>query len=142
MNHIPAELGEYFKIEDFKNYPIVEIPQVFSDLRGDIINIADGNLGDVALIKSNPGSTRANHYHREDWHLSYLLNGKLRYYWKNVSPSENANIIEVEEGSMIFTPKLVAHKMEFVTQTSLIVISKLSRIRQNYDNDLVRFAEI
>ena len=64
--HIPKELSELFQEKHFTNYPFVEIPQSFSDERGSIENIADGNLGDVAVITSVAGAMRANHLYEHD----------------------------------------------------------------------------
>ena len=80
---IPLPLSNYFGIETFSNYPIIGIPQEFSDSRGKISNIADGVLGDVAFIKSYKNSVRANHFHHEDWHLSYLIDGEIKYFWED-----------------------------------------------------------
>ena len=135
MTNIPQELNQYFDIKNFDNYPLITIPQEFNDDRGSILNLADGELGDVALIKSATGATRANHYHLEDWHLCYVIDGKLNYSWKSIEDESAPSKIEVKSGSLIFTPKLIAHKLEFLEPTSLIIISKLSRISSKYELD-------
>lgn len=48
--NIPRELKSYFTEQDFSSYPIIRIPQYFSDDRGVIFNLAGGKLGDVAVI--------------------------------------------------------------------------------------------
>ena len=95
--HLPSELGKIFSEDCFSNYPIVEIPQIFSDERGTIANIADGRLGDVAVIESKKSAIRANHYHETDWHLSYLVTGRMLYSWKSLQVREPANKIEIVE---------------------------------------------
>ena len=80
MIEIPKEIASYFDISSFTDYPLISIPQSFVDDRGEITNIADGILGDVAVIKTNAGAMRANHYHKEDWHLCYLIDGAMEYY--------------------------------------------------------------
>ena len=49
---IPKELRAYFSKDSFLNYPMIDIPQQFSDKRGLILNLAGGRIGDVAFIKS------------------------------------------------------------------------------------------
>ena len=49
---IPSTLSSLFSDENFANYPKVLIPQIFNDDRGSIKNLADGRLGDVAIISS------------------------------------------------------------------------------------------
>ena len=138
---IPTELGQFFEKIHFEGYPLIEIPQTFDDTRGTIINIADGKIGDVALITSNSGSVRANHFHNEDWHLCYLLSGKLHYYWKTISDTSKSQNKIIEAGQLIFTPASVAHKMEFLNKSSMIVISRSSRKKNIYENDTFRLSE-
>jgi dTDP-4-dehydrorhamnose 3,5-epimerase-like enzyme len=134
---IPKELAAYFNEVNFENYPLVEIPQKYIDTRGQILNIADGQLGDVALITSTTDAIRANHYHQEDWHLCFLLSGQLRYEWKDFD-EKDANYIEVSESQMIFTPKKVAHKLTFLTPSTFIAVSKLSRKQNDYERDTIK----
>ena len=135
MINVPQELDQYFDSGNFEDYPLITIPQKFYDERGTILNLADGKLGDVALIKSSTGAIRANHYHLEDWHLCYVINGKLNYSWKSFDDDLAPSSMEVKSGSLIFTPKLIAHKLEFLEPTSLIIVSKLSRISSKYELD-------
>jgi len=110
---IPTALSSLFSEEHFVNYPKVVIPQEFFDDRGSIRNIADGALGDVAVITSVNTSIRANHYHDKDWHLSYIVSGSMR------SP----------------------HKMIFLEESTFIAVSALSRNQENYESDTKRLPE-
>jgi len=121
-------------LNNLSNYPLIESIQTFSDTRGIIINLADGDIGDVAVITSEAGAIRANHFHREDWHICYLLNGKSKYFWKNNLESGSHNL-EIVAGMSVITPPLVPHKFEFIEKSTMIVISKLSRLKDNYDTD-------
>jgi len=44
---IPSSLSSLFGVAQFRDYPLVTISQRFTDERGQILNIADGVLGDV-----------------------------------------------------------------------------------------------
>ena len=134
---IPAELIGYFSEDHFKEYPKVKIPQSFSDDRGVIINLADGNLSDVALIDSNEKAIRANHYHKQDWHLCFLLEGEFEYSWFKIGETMISRTI-VKAGEMIFTPRMTAHRFVFLSKSRLITISKLSRISNRYDEDTIK----
>ena len=138
MIDIPKEIASYFDLSNFVDYPIISIPQSFSDDRGQIINVADGILGDIAVIKTNAGATRANHYHIEDWHLCYLINGEMEYYWTEDVGSSKVNRMHVQSGSLIFTPKLTPHKITFQEDSTFLSISRLSRVSENYESDTVR----
>jgi uncharacterized RmlC-like cupin family protein len=136
---IPKELSELFQEKHFANYPFVEIPQSFSDVRGSIKNIADGNLGDVAIITSVPGAIRANHVHKDDWHLSYMLQGSMNYFWKDEFGKEN--IVVVSSGQMVYSPPGTPHKMLFLEASSFVAIAAKNRSSENYESDTTRLPE-
>lgn len=129
----PRELSNLFSDSDFENYPYVRIPQEFADERGLIRNIADGEIGDVAIISSQLGSVRANHVHENDWHLTYVVSGQMTYYWSDENGRKQNTIVMSSE--MVFTPKQTPHKMVFTTDTLFIAISKLNRSHEEYEID-------
>jgi uncharacterized RmlC-like cupin family protein len=133
MAQIPLELSDYFSPNDFEYYPKVRIPQNFHDQRGEIINIADGILGDVAIIKSNAMSVRANHVHNSDWHLSYCLLGSLNYSYQEDQVEARTTLIQA--GELFFTPVGIPHRMDFLEETILVVVSRNSRKKENYEQD-------
>ena len=138
---IPEELSKIFTEDHFKNYPKVLVPQNFEDERGVIKNIADGKLGDVAIITSKANSVRANHVHDDDWHLSYLVSGSMKYFWKNeIEASETKNVV-VKAGEMVYTPKKSPHKMLFLEDSIFIAVSQLSRVQENYEEDTKRLPD-
>ena len=136
---IPKELSELFQEKHFNNYPFVEIPQCFSDERGSIKNIADGVLGDVAVITSVAGAVRANHVHKDDWHLSYMVQGSMKYFWKDDDGKEK--IVEVKSGQMVYSPPGTPHKMLFLEASSFIAIAAKNRSSEDYELDTTRLSE-
>ena len=136
---IPSTLSSLFSDENFANYPKVLIPQIFNDDRGSIKNLADGRLGDVAIISSQQSSIRANHVHENDWHFSYLVSGQMRYFWKD-SNKEVQSLI-VKAGEMVYTPPKIPHKMQFLEESVFIAISELSRSQNNYESDTKKIPE-
>jgi dTDP-4-dehydrorhamnose 3,5-epimerase-like enzyme len=139
--NLPAELSKIFSENSFVDYPLVKIPQVFTDSRGTIANIADGNLGDVAIIESNKNAVRANHYHELDWHLSYLVSGRMIYTWKSIEPGDSAQNLEITAGQLFYTPPRVIHRMQFLTESIFVAVSKLNRDKESYESDTVRVQE-
>ena len=135
---IPVSINKFFNKEHFKNYPIIQIPQDFKDNRGNIFNIADGILGDVAVITSKSNSIRANHVHNEDWHLSYLVEGEIKYFWEN---ENHQNSIIIKPGQLFYTPPKTPHKMEFLMESVFIAVAALSRTQENYENDTTRLED-
>jgi quercetin dioxygenase-like cupin family protein len=135
MSSVPIELSEYFTEKVFPNYPFVEFPQRFHDERGEILNIADGQLGDVAVIESEVGAIRANHYHKTDWHITYIVSGQLKYFWKS---DDETNFVIVNPGQAVFTPTTVPHKMEFLEKSIMIAVARNSRTQEHYEEDTIR----
>jgi uncharacterized RmlC-like cupin family protein len=138
---IPEELSKIFTEDHFKNYPKVLVPQNFEDERGVIKNIADGKLGDVAIITSKANSVRANHVHDDDWHLSYLVSGSMKYFWKSEIEASETKSVVVKAGEMVYTPKKSPHKMQFLEDSIFIAVSQLSRVQENYEEDTKRLPD-
>ena len=132
---IPDSLSSIFTDKHFATYPKILVPQNFVDDRGSIKNIADGKLGDVAVITSKASSIRANHVHDHDWHLSYMVSGSMKYYWRTDLNTEKSESIIVNAGEMIYTPPKAPHKMVFSQDSVFIAISGLSRVQENYEAD-------
>jgi dTDP-4-dehydrorhamnose 3,5-epimerase-like enzyme len=135
---IPNALNPYFLDEHFGNYPIVDIPQFFTDDRGSIFNIADGRLGDVAVINSKANSLRANHIHKKDWHLSYLVEGEIKYFWEEDSKQKS---MVIKPGELFYTPPQTPHKMLFLKESIFIAVAAMSRTQENYENDTTRLED-
>ena len=132
---IPRGLSSIFTNKHFANYPKILVPQNFIDDRGSIKNIADGELGDVAVITSKANSIRANHIHDHDWHLSYLVSGSMKYYWRSDLETSKSESVVVNSGEMVYTPPKAPHKMVFLEDSIFIAISGLSRVQENYEAD-------
>ena len=138
---IPNSLSSIFTDKHFANYPKVLVPQNFIDDRGSIKNIADGELGDVAVITSKANSIRANHIHDQDWHLCYLVSGSMKYYWSiNLENSESESIV-VNAGEMVYTPSKTPHKMLFLEDSVFVAISNLSRVQESYEADTKKLSD-
>lgn len=135
---IPSGLSSLFGPAQFRDYPIVEISQRFFDERGQILNIADGTLGDVAFITSNRGAIRANHIHINDWHLTYLIKGHLLYQWDELTSNNRKSMMEIKAGQLFFTPPNIAHKMTFLEESSFIAVSGMNRDQATYESDTRR----
>jgi uncharacterized RmlC-like cupin family protein len=132
---IPDSLSSIFTDKHFATYPKILVPQNFVDDRGSIKNIADGKLGDVAVITSKANSIRANHIHDHDWHLSYLVSGSMKYYWSTDLENSKSEFVVVNSGEMVYTPPKAPHKMVFLEDSIFIAISGLSRMQENYEAD-------
>ena len=108
-----------------------------SDERGGILSIVDTTIQNVSIIECNPKSIRSNHYHKNDYHFMYVLDGEIDYFFKTLN-DDNIKYIKVKKGDTIFTPKLEVHATYFQKKTRLIVSSGLPRDQETYEKDTVR----
>ena len=117
---------------------MVPLETAFSDDRGVIQNLVERDTGSTVIITSKPGSVRANHYHKTDWHYCYMISGRMRYYHRPVGSTEAPEVVEVGAGQMVFTPPLVEHAMAFDEDSVFLTLARNSRDHSSYEDDLVR----
>jgi len=118
--------------------PLVALDTPFADARGAIQPLADLTMESASLITSAPGTVRANHYHKTDWHYCYLLSGAMDYYHRPHGSDEEPERVRVNAGDMVFTPPLVDHAMKFLEETSFLTLSRNPRDQESYEADVVR----
>jgi oxalate decarboxylase/phosphoglucose isomerase-like protein (cupin superfamily) len=107
------------------------------DARGNILSIVDEPVSNVSIITCQPGSIRSNHYHHEDFHFMYVIEGDFDYFFKDVDTGEVC-YLRVKAGETIFTPPVEEHACYFPEKTTLIVSSKNPRDQETYEADTVR----
>lgn len=107
------------------------------DSRGTIVSIVDAPISNVSIISCEPGSIRSNHYHHEDYHFMYVIEGKMDYFFRDKTTG-TFEYLCVNENQTIFTPCLEWHATHFPVFSRLIVSSKNPRDQQTYENDTVR----
>ena len=132
---------KYSKLVDAEQYPSdpeVVIDHSFKNINGEIKNLLLQKFTSVAMITSNVGSIRANHYHKTDWHYAYILQGEIFYFWREINKNTKIKSKLFKKNQMFFTPPLVEHAMFFPIDTTFITFAKNRRDHENHENDLVR----
>ena len=107
------------------------------DNRGNILSIVDEQVKNVSIITCNQGSIRSNHYHLNDFHYMYVLEGEIDYFFKKIN-TEFVEYLKVKKGENIFTPPMEIHATYFPIKTILIVSSLNPRDQETYEKDTVR----
>jgi len=142
-----AEADEYLQCE---TYPIVRLETPFVDERGAIQNLTTKGAQSVAVIVSKAGSSRASHVHKSDDHLSFVISGRIEYFWQEglvesdcalpsrFVPLSEIKRVVVEAGQAFYTPKHVAHTMYFPVDTVFATVSCKSREHADHEADLIR----
>lgn len=122
----------------FPEDPEVPIDAPFMNANGLIVNLLLEKFTSVALIGSQAGAIRANHYHKTDWHYAFVLKGGVDYHWRPVGSKEVPECRFFGQGQMFFTPPLVEHAMCFSEDTEFVTFAKNVRDAEHHEEDLVR----
>ena len=132
---------EFSALVDKGTYPdqvAVPIDEPFANQNGEIFNLLLERFTSVALIRSVAGAVRANHYHKTDWHYSYVQSGSVWYYWRPQGSRERPQHQRFPAGTMFFTPPLVEHAMVFPEETVFLTFAKNIRDQEHHESDVVR----
>ncbi|MDA9636815.1 cupin domain-containing protein [SAR86 cluster bacterium] len=113
------------------------IKPVFSDDRGDIIDILAGiEIDAVTLITFTKGAVRANHYHKETTQWNYVLKGEVRYVSKK--PNEDAVEEFLTKGDFVCSEPFQSHAFEGNEDSNLLILTKGPRAGKDYESDTYR----
>jgi uncharacterized RmlC-like cupin family protein len=118
----------------------VEVPldEPFVNANGKIQNLLLEKFTSAALISSVAGALRANHFHKTDWHYSYVVDGEVWYYWRPVGTNAPPSHARFRAGEMFFTPPLVEHAMFFPEKTVFLTFARNVRDHEHHESDVVR----
>lgn len=121
----------------FKN-----IKPEFTDERGEITMILDDGktaILNVLIITSKKGAVRGNHYHKEDSHYCYMIDGKMEYFEKPVGADDSKMETTIlEKGDMVYSPSMMVHAFRFLENTTWVCLATKSRKDGAYEKDIVR----
>lgn len=134
---------EYTKLVDSGTWPedrLVPLDAPFLNPAGSIQNVLLRPCTSVAVIRSLAQTLRANHYHRSDWHYSYVLSGEVLYFERPVGAQGVPPPLIFRAGEMFFTPPMVEHCMAFREDTVFMTMAKNVRSHDSHESDLVRVA--
>lgn len=108
--------------------------------RGIIEKLAEGSFQSVMRITSQKGAVRANHYHKHDSHLCYLVKGKIEYVTRDVG-NDQAPIhrTTIQPGQLFYTPPMLVHAMVFLEDSEFLCFTTSPRrTQEDYEDDVVR----
>lgn len=122
---------------------VPKLDPAHQDARGAIQKLADevgfGHIGSVVVITSKADTQRANHRHKEDCHLVYLVYGAMEYFERGEDGVIRRYKIEAgTDHAAVFTPPLVDHCMRFLEDTCFVTIGDRHRTQDDYEEDLIR----
>lgn len=119
---------------------VVEMAAPFADARGAIQPLVDLPMNSAVMITSAKGTTRANHYHKTDWHFCYVVSGAIDYYHRPHGEDGQPEKVRIQAGMLFFTPPMVDHAMVFAEDTVFLTLGRNSRRQEVYEADVERIA--
>ena len=121
---------------------VTHIKPEFVDDRGGIARIIDQDkfpIRAVLRITSKAGTTRANHFHKTDYHYIYVESGKCEYSEKDSSnPSGKVETVVMESGDLVLSNPGIIHGVKFLEDTVLYAFTSEKREQDKYENDIER----
>lgn len=118
--------------------PLVSLRPPFIDDRGMISNLLDGAFGSALVIRSVQGAVRGNHYHKTDFHYTWVERGQLIYAQRPVNVAAPPQHWVVKAGQLLYTPPMVEHAIHFMEDSVLFVVARNPRQMDDYEADTVR----
>jgi dTDP-4-dehydrorhamnose 3,5-epimerase-like enzyme len=116
--------------------------EMHKDDRGTIADIFyKGSIEHVAIIKSNPGSIRGNHYHEESTQHMLITKGSLEYWYKQLDSDDKPQCVVLCEGDIVSTPPFEVHALKIIDENEFIVFSEGMRGGRDYESDTIRINE-
>lgn len=85
------------------------------------------------------GAVRANHYHKHDTHICYMVEGSMDYIYKDLKKKNGAfESVIVKKGDIVITPPMEAHAMRFRQDSIFLALTTEPRDQNAYEGDTVR----
>ena len=115
----------------------------FKDKRGTITDIFyKKNIQHVAIISSKPNIKRGDHYHKKTTQYTFVIDGKIRYYFKKKSAKKVSQII-LKKGDLIKNNFNEIHAFKTISEKSvMLAITAGIRGGKDYEKDTFRVNSI
>ncbi len=120
--------------------PVKTITPAFSDARGDIIDVLEGEVHHTGIITFAKDAIRANHFHRKQTQYTYVLTGKIELRMRPAD-NEKAEIMTSVMGPGAFAevPPNTVHAYKALEPSSMICLTTKERgSAEAYEEDTVR----
>ena len=112
----------------------------FKDKRGTIKDLFyKEKINHVAIITSNKGVLRGDHYHKKTTQYMYCLEGELEYWYKNRFSKSKSKKTLLRVGDLIETPPNEMHALKITKKNTFMVFTTGIRGGKDYETDTFRF---
>jgi quercetin dioxygenase-like cupin family protein len=121
------------------------IDPAFTDQRGDITDVMNGDLHYVGVITFTEGAIRGNHYHKQQIQYTYMLTGEVAFFQKDMSkPDAPIEHVVMKPGDFVSIPVNVAHAYKALSKSaSMMCLTTHTREGSaEYEEDTFRIDSI
>ena len=126
-------------INIFKQNPPL---QVFTDRRGTIADVFyNRDINHVAMLQSQPGVVRGNHYHKQTTQHILITVGSLEYWYCQAEGSEPQCYV-AGVGDLVTSLPNEIHAMRMREYTEFVAFTEGVRGGQDYESDTFRVNNI
>ena len=120
------------------NEKIIKVKPFLKNDIGQITNILQKPIKQVAVIISKKGSTRANHYHPTQIQYVYVIKGCYVSATQDIETNRRATTTLAEGCLSIIQPK-IAHRMDFIEDTIFLNLIPGTRSSKKKRKDTIPF---
>ena len=122
-----------------KDAKIWGIKPTFEDARGSIYDVLEGDrIKHVGILLSEAKSIRGNHYHKKATQWTYVVDGKIIIYIKQLDENSRIKKIEMNPGDIVELPPMTIHAIEALERSTLLVLTDQPRVNNGYEYDTFR----
>ncbi len=116
-----------------------KLTPAFTDHRGDILDIFEGEVHHTGIITFTKGAVRANHFHKKQTQYTYVLSGTLELCVRDSrTPEAQVESFMMEPGDFAAIPPFVIHEYIAHTPGSMLCLTDMIRVGNNYEEDTCR----
>ena len=117
--------------------------QVFTDKRGTIADVFyNKEINHVALIQSEQGVVRGNHYHKQSTQHILITQGSLEYWYCSLNETHNPQCYIAVAGDLVTSLPNEIHTMRMQEYTEFVTFTEGVRGGQDYEADTFRVDNI
>ena len=118
---------------------VKHIKPEFVDERGGIARVVDQDkfpIRAILRITSKKGTTRANHFHKTDYHYIYVESGKCEYSEiDSKNKTGKAETVILESGDVVLSRPGIIHGVKFLEDTVIYAFTTERREQDMYEKD-------
>tara|TARA_B110000008_G_C16809519_1_gene500170 strand:- start:295 stop:681 length:387 start_codon:yes stop_codon:yes gene_type:complete len=113
--------------------------KIFKDKRGLIADIIyNTKINHIAYITTNKNCIRGNHYHKKTIQYTFVIEGRIKYYFKNKTAKKVSQLI-LTKGDLIKSKFNEIHAFKTLSKKS-IMLALTAGVRggKDYEKDTFR----